>query len=69
MGRPGKYYWMVVEADKYELPLMVEDSAAAVGEKLGLSTHGVISMSESNNPGAKSGRKLVKILREDLKEC
>ena len=32
-----QYLWMAVTADEYELPLIVENTAAALGRKLGVS--------------------------------
>ena len=32
-----QYLWMAVTADEYELPLIVEDTAAALARRLGVS--------------------------------
>lgn len=37
MMRTQQYLWMAVTADEYELPLIVENTAAALGRKLGVS--------------------------------
>lgn len=36
MGKQ-QYLWMAVTADEYELPLIVEDTAAALARRLGIS--------------------------------
>lgn len=37
MMRTQQYLWMAVTADEYELPLAVEDTAAALARRLGIS--------------------------------
>lgn len=37
MMRTQQYLWMAVTADEYELPLAVEDTAAALARRLGVS--------------------------------
>ena len=37
MMRTQQYLWMAVTADEYELPLAVEDTAAALSRRLGIS--------------------------------
>ena len=32
-----QYFWLAVTADEYELPLVVEDTAAALARRLGVS--------------------------------
>ena len=32
-----RYFWLAVTADEYELPLAVEDTAAALARRLGVS--------------------------------
>ncbi len=36
-----QYLWMAVTADEYELPLIVEDTAAALARRLGVSENTV----------------------------
>lgn len=36
-----QYLWMAVTADEYELPLIVEDTAAALARRLGISENTV----------------------------
>lgn len=36
-----RYLWMAVTADEYELPLVVEDTAAALARRLGVSENTV----------------------------
>lgn len=36
MGKQ-RYFWLAVTADEYELPLAVEDTAAALARRLGVS--------------------------------
>ncbi|WP_461206882.1 hypothetical protein [Clostridium sp. DL1XJH146] len=37
-----KYLWLAVTPDKYELPLLVEDSATKLGMKLGIGRSAVL---------------------------
>ena len=37
MMRTQQYLWLAVTADEYELPLVVEDTAAALARRLGIS--------------------------------
>lgn len=43
MGKQ-QYLWMAVTADEYELPLIVEDTAAALARRLGISEDTVRAM-------------------------
>ena len=40
MNKP-QYFWLAVTADEYELPLVVEDTAAALARRLGVSENTV----------------------------
>lgn len=39
-----RYFWLAVTADEYELPLAVEDTAAALARRLGVSENTVRTM-------------------------
>ena len=41
MMRTQQYLWMAVTADEYELPLVIEDTAAALARRLGVSENTV----------------------------
>ena len=41
MMNKQRYLWLAVTADEYELPLVVEDTAAALARRLGISENTV----------------------------
>lgn len=54
--------WAVVTADEFELPIMVEDTAQALANKLGISISGVFKRFERDNiQGQRSGYKIIRI--------
>lgn len=57
----GKYLWLAVTADKYELPLAVVDSPAELGALFGISKNTVKSSVLRCKDGSLSGRKFVKV--------
>ena len=60
----GKYLWLAVEADKYELPLYVADTAKELAEKFDTTKHNVESTAFYGNSGAISGRRFMKVPKE-----
>lgn len=56
-----KYLWLAVTVDKYEFPIHIEDTAKALGERLGISGDTVIQAVTRKRDGKKSGRKILKI--------
>lgn len=60
----SKTLWLLVTSDKYELPLVVEDSAGRLARRLGTKANNIISaISKSRN---RKGRcKFVKVVIED----
>ena len=60
-----KYYWLAVEADEYELPLAVADTAKELGDIVGVSKSVVIDAVKDNRSGKISGRKFVKVERNE----
>lgn len=62
MGKK-KYIWMAVEADEYELPLAVADTAKEMGEIFGVHKDSVIDSASKNRSGKITGRKFVRIER------
>ena len=61
----GKYFWLAVTADKYELPICVEETARQHKKKIGMSTGSVICLASIGNSGRNSGKKIIKIKAED----
>lgn len=57
----GKYIWLAVTADEYELPLAVADSAKELGNCFGLSAKTVTNSTLMKYDGSVSGRKFVKV--------
>ena len=60
----GKYLWLAVEADKYELPLYVADSARELAEKFGTTKHNVECNVLRGDNGRISGRRFIRVLND-----
>lgn len=61
----GKYLWMAVDADEYELPQAVADTARELGKMMGTTGHNVEAFVSKNSNGRELGYKYIKVLRED----
>ena len=61
----GKYLWLAVEPDEYELPLAVCETSKELGLLFGLSATTVIHMARLGADGSRSGRKFVKVRIEE----
>ena len=56
---------MCVEADEYELPLAVADTARELGEMCGTNKHNIETFISKNSNGRCSGRKFVKVRNDE----
>ena len=56
---------MAVEADKYELPLAVTDTARELAEMYGVTTDTVQTLARGNYSGHIIGRKYVKVRNDE----
>lgn len=63
-GNTFKYYWLCVEADEYELPLVVADTARELAEKCGTNKHNVETFVSKQSSGRDNGFKYLKVRRE-----
>lgn len=61
----SKYIWLAVEADKYELPLAVAETATELGEMVGVSWHTIRNCIYKGYAGEQSGRKYMKVRIDD----
>ena len=61
----NKYYWLCVEVDEYELPLVVADSARELAEKCDTTKHNVETFVSKQSSGRTNGYKYLKVRRED----
>ena len=61
----GKYLWMAVEADEYELPLAVADTAREIAELFDTTAGCVQVLVDGGYSGRKIGKKFVKVLKDD----
>ena len=61
----GKYLWMLVTADEYELPLAVADSARALAEMVGSTKHNVESFVSKGCNGRMNGTKYIKVVNDE----
>ena len=61
----SKYLWLAVEADKYELPLYVADTAKELAEKFDTTKHNVESSTLYSTSGSMTGRRFLKVLKEE----
>ena len=57
----NRYLWMLVTADKYELPMVVEESSVKLAKILGINSSSVINATLHNYSGKNTGRKIVKV--------
>ncbi|MBP3931316.1 MAG: hypothetical protein J6D47_17350 [Peptostreptococcaceae bacterium] len=57
----GRYIWMAVTTDEYELPIFVADSAKELGECLGCSSITVRTAFTCNYSGRWKKRKIVRV--------
>ena len=55
---------MAVTADKYELPLIVEDSISKLAKKTGVSVSTVKSSIDINQSGTRRGMKFIQVKEE-----
>ena len=61
----NKYIWIAVEADEYELPIAIADTAKELGEKFGVTAKTVISSAYRQENGELNGFKYVKVRADD----
>ena len=61
----GKYLWMAVTADEYELPICVADTAKELGTKYGVSAATVITLARGGHSGKIVGKKYVKVRNDE----
>ena len=61
MSAKREFLWLAVTPDRYELPIMVCDTAEELGQKYGLSRNSIISNVKRKADGTRSGRKFVKV--------
>ena len=61
----GKYLWMCVEADEYELPIAIADTARELAQKCGTSLSNVETNVYYGCKGTLTGRKFVKVRKEE----
>lgn len=64
----SRYLWLCVEADEYELPLAVADSARELAEKVGTSKTNVENLALHDYNGKTTGRRFVKVPKEEKDE-
>ena len=64
----GKYLWMAVTPDEYELPLCVADTARELAEKYGTTTNTIITLERGGYSGKINGKKYVKVRNDEWRE-
>ena len=67
MGKK-EFLWIAVEADEYELPIAIEDSAEKLGKIFGVSRSTITNCIKSKCDGTHSGRKYIKVRIREPKE-
>lgn len=60
-----KYIWICCEADEYELPIAVADTARELGEMVGFSKHNVELNALRGYNGRCIGIKFVKVINDE----
>ncbi|MFQ9884039.1 MAG: hypothetical protein ACLRXV_13305 [Clostridium sp.] len=58
-----KYYWLAVTPDKFELPMIVTETAKELALFLGIKEDSVISACIKKRSGKHTGYKIVKVER------
>lgn len=59
----SKYYYMTVTTDKYELPIIVAESARELAEKLGIKESTVYSTIDLDRSGKIKTQKIIRVLK------
>ena len=59
------YLWIAVEADEYELPIAIADTAQELADMIGVKEATVTICAAKECDGTRSGRKFVKIRNAD----
>lgn len=59
---------MAVTADKYELPICIEDTATLLAKKLGVDRNHIYSHISKNSNGRYNGYKVVKVNIGEVKK-
>lgn len=59
------YLWLAVTPDEYELPLAVEETAAALGKIYGITKNGVLDAIRKDRDGVMYGHKFVKVIKDE----
>lgn len=62
----SKYLWLCVDADEYELPIAVADSSIELARKCNTSKSNVENCANRGWNGRISGRKFIKVRREEV---
>ena len=60
----SKWIWMCVEADEYELPLAVADTAKELGDLFGVSVSTIMTYAIRNHDGRQNGYRYIKVLND-----
>ena len=60
----GKYLWLAVEVDEYELPLYVADTAEELGRVFGAKASSVINCVIRQRSGRENGYRYIKVLND-----
>ena len=61
----GKYLWMAVDADEYELPICVADSAQELADKFGVTDNTIRNCVMRGRSGRENGYKYLKVERRE----
>ena len=64
-----KILWLAVTADKYELPICVEESAQKLADSLGLKRISIYTSVHKELNGKVTGQKFVKVFYKDYGRC
>lgn len=61
----GKYLWLMVTPDRFELPICVADSASILADKLNITVASILSKEKRNHNGIVCGYRIRKVLRDE----
>lgn len=61
----GKYLWIAVATDEYELPIAVADTAQELANIFGVKTTTIINCVSRGRSGRENGYRYLKVSKED----
>ena len=67
-GIMGKYYWMAVDADEFELPIAVADTAKELGIICGITGDTIRALAYDGCDGSKTKRRFIRVRNDEWRK-